>query len=372
MSTYELISSDRISLSSVELSNRTVRIAKLFFTTPLRIRLYRYLAVYIENGEREVSALSYIYSSISQSNKLGIYHPLAVFCAKAIHNLTQAGTNLPNYLSHWVPADEAIVLASGSSVGLSPKILGKIIDNIQAVDEASRELRKSYLTVIFSALLIYSAFYYLAASFFPMIQAAIPQEITYTGSAAYLRSCSLFFLDYGIPLGIFLCAIPLLVSYSMTRLTGPARLVLDLFFPWSPAKLLTASNFLFSYRTLIEAGLTEQQALIAINRNAAPYLRERMTILIQMNDLSFPDRLAKLPGSWPSAQIIFDLSIYTKSEDPLKGIEVVTRELLDDLVTSLQRMSIVVSNLSMAVFSSFILWIMAATNDIANSVQSTL
>lgn len=372
MSTYEHISSDRISLKSGQLPNQAVRLAKLFLTTSLRIRLYRYLAVYIENGEREVSALSYIYSSISQSSRLGIYHPLAVFCAKAIHNLTQAGTNLPNYMTHWVPADEGIVLASGSNVGLNPKILAKIIDNIQAVDEASRELRKSYFTVIFSALLMYSALYYLAASFFPMIQAAAPKDIVYTGSAAYLHACSTFFLDYGVPLGIFLCAIPFFISYSIPRLTGPLRLVLDLFFPWSPAKLLTASNFLFSYKTLVEAGLTEQQALIAINRNAAPYLRERMTTLIQLNDLSFPDRLAKLPGEWPSAQIIFDLSIYTKSQNPLKGIEVVTRELLDDLVTTLQRMSAVVSNISMAIFSMFILWIMAATNDIATAVQSTI
>jgi|GEM_PF-7086299 len=360
---------DAIVRMSLGFTSLQLRFARVFFSNAQRMRLYRYLQTYIGNEIRETDALAQVYNLVARTSGLKNWDPLAVFAATALHSLTQSGGTLSAVLADWAPQNEASILAAGQETGLSPALLEKLIHHSQRLSDVTGTVRSAFASLSIGLFLSFAALYWIGTVIFPDIIRSIRTDVFY-GYAGQLKAMSDYMVDYGLLTGGALIVIAVAIVYSLGTLTGPVRSFLDRLPPWSIYRDLSAATFLIGLATLIQKGVNEQQALVALNRQANPYLREKIAHLIKLNDRPLADRLASFSPPWPNLTLVLDLSVFMQAKRPDEGIEICSEELLDSLELRMKGISSLVTLLTMSFVAFLSFWMYAAVNDIAKSVQT--
>jgi len=368
MAQTKTLSIDAIVRTTLGFSRTQRYFGRLLLGTPQRMRLYRYLETYIGNELRETEALAQIYNQIVNTSALKSWDPLAIFAAQALFNLTQAGGTLSAFMATWAPQNEASILAAGQETGLSPALLDKLISHSERLATVNGAVRKAFASLGAGLLLSFLALYWIGTSIFPEITRSIKTDEFY-GYAGQLKATSDYMLDYGIITGLGLLIFIVAIAYSLPNLVGRSRNLLDHLPPWSIYRDLNAATFLTSLATLIQNGVNEQQALVALNRHAKPYLRDKISHLIKLNDRTLPDRMAAFSRPWPNVVTVLDLSVFMTAKRPDEGIEICSEELLASLEKRMEGITGIVSFTTMAFVAVLSFWMYAAVNDISSSVQ---
>ncbi|KAK3286601.1 hypothetical protein CYMTET_5827 [Cymbomonas tetramitiformis] len=334
------------------------------------MRLYRYLQTYIGNELRETDALAQVYNLIVKTSALKSWDPLAVFTAQALYSLTQTGGTLSTFMATWAPQNEASILAAGQETGLGPALLDKLIHHSERLTIVNSAVRQAFASLAAGLGLSFLALYWIGTEIFPGIIRSIKTD-TFYGYAGQLKAMSDYMVEYGLVTGLGLLLFILLIVYSLPNLVGRARSVLDRLPPWSIYRDLNAATFLVGLATLVQNGVNEQQALVTLNRHAQPYLRDKISHLIKLNDRALPDRLASFSPPWPNLVTVLDLSVFMTAKRPDEGIEICSEKLLQDLEERMKRITSLVSLSTMGFIALLSFWMYAAVNDISKSVQTT-
>jgi len=368
MAKTRTLSIDAIVRNSVGFINAQRAFGRMFLRTPQRMRLYLYLETYIGNELRETEALAQIYNLIVNTSGLKGWDPLAIFAAQALYNLTQAGGTLASYLATWAPQNEASILAAAQETGLSPSLLDELIRHSVRLATVTASVQKAFFSLGAGLALSFLALYWIGTSIFPEITRSINTDVFY-GYAGQLKATSDYMVDYGLITGVALALFILSIIYSLPNLVGRLRAFLDYLPPWSIYRDLNAATFLISLASLIQNGVNEQQALVALNRHAKPYLRDKVSHLIKLNDRTLPDRMATFSPPWPNLVTVLDLSVFMTAKRPDEGIEVCSEKLLESLEQRMAGVTSLVSLSTMAFIALLSFWMYAAVNDISTSVQ---
>ncbi|EFL7338649.1 type II secretion system protein F, partial [Escherichia coli] len=111
-------------------------LAKLLFTTKLRLRFYEKMSRYLSNGIPVSFALNELYDFTTERGKKESTTSVVVrYVLRSVRN----GSSFSEALTPWVPADELSILTAGEHAGK----LSEAINNIVYINQTKKKIKSA-------------------------------------------------------------------------------------------------------------------------------------------------------------------------------------------------------------------------------------
>ncbi len=261
------------------------------FGKSLRIQFYESLMGILEDGVPLDEALLTVAKAFSDNGlKLD---PVSLAC-RDIAQKVKGGKSLTISCDGWVPYDENSLIAAGEETG---NLIQAFRDCVRVIEVRQRIGRLVASATVFPSVVwsVMAALLYVIAMWMvpSMTQRSNPEA--WTGIPALLYALSNFVSHYGLAsligvvafilisvatLPVF-CGLPITTSSSswklqLTKFLQILRVRAERFPPWSVYKALHGSIFLLNMAVMLRSGINQLDALKTLQRNASPWLTERL------------------------------------------------------------------------------------------------
>jgi len=246
---------------------------KVQLTPEIRRRIYRTLALLLDNNVLLVDALGDMYAVMSEDGKKP-KRPAAAMLYEC-RQVVSEGHTFSEAIRKWVSPTEAALIAAGEKSG---NLRGAFADAMALID-TTRQIRKAVVggsayPLFLIGILCYALFI-VANKLVPSLAQAAPPEL-WTGAARLMYLTSQFVTHFGIFAISALVVLVVAILVSLPRLRGTQRFWLDKVAPWSIYRMIVGAVTLQNIAVLIRSGIKQHDALELIADNATPYLRERI------------------------------------------------------------------------------------------------
>lgn len=296
-------------------------------TAPVRSRIYRSLAMLLENNVLLVEALAEIYAVVSHDGKK-TKKPAAAMLYEC-RRMVSEGHTFASAISKWVSPEEGALIAAGETSGN----LREAFNDAMNLIEARRKIMGAVQRAAYPLFLVFILCYLLhivSTELVPSLSAAASPD-TWVGAARMLYLASEFVTHFGLIALAGSIGIVIAVLVSLPRLRGNLRYHLDKFPPWSVYRLVMGSIALQNIAVLIRSGVRLHDALLLVSAHANPYLRERIDAAIvgttkglnlgralEAAEYDFPDREAVKYIRLLANRDGFDKGLFKFAEDWLE------------------------------------------------------
>lgn len=239
-----------------------------------RIQFYESMTALLENGVPLQEALLEVSKVYSDEGKRP-FHPIAL-AGSAMSSTVSNGKTLGWACQTWMPYQEVAIIASGEKSG---NLQQAFFDCVRTI-EARQKIVSLILSSALYPALLWSLMAYLlhiiATKMVPAMARRSDPE-AWTGIPSLLYSIATFVNNWGM---VTLIGFVLFVVVSIVTLPyfcGPIRVRLEGLPPWSIYKALHGSTFLLNIAVMLRSNINQLDALEALELNAKPWLRERLT-----------------------------------------------------------------------------------------------
>lgn len=249
-------------------------IFRLQFGGNTRITFYEGLKNLVENDVPTSDAIKELYKVWSENGRKKSA-ALAVICKELVGQMAN-GAQLSAALARWAPYEEISLLGAGEHAGRE----ADAFDDCIRVIEAKQRIRGALATaVVYPTFLMIplSVLLWVISSKLVPAMVRISDPNGWTGAAYGLYMLASFVSNYGIAM---LCILGILIIgfiYSLPRLNGSVRIVLDQGPFYSIYRMVHGSTFLLNLSVLMRAGVPVNEALQHLERYANPWLKERIS-----------------------------------------------------------------------------------------------
>lgn len=337
-----------------------------------RIQFYESMTALLENGvplQEALLEVSNVYSDDGKRN----FHPVAL-AGFAMSSTVSNGKSLGMACQPWMPYQEVAIIASGEKSGN----LQQAFDDCVRTIEARQKIVSLILSSSLYPALLWSLMAYLlhvvATRMVPaMARRSDPEG--WTGIPHLLYSIATFVNSWGL---ITLISFVLFVVVSIATLPyfkGPLRVRLESLPPWSIYKALHGSTFLLNIAVMLRSNINQLDALEALELNAKPWLRERLTAArygVRMGK-NFGMALKLAGHQFPDKQAVQFLCVLATRKGFSESIHRFSTRWLANSLNSVERYSkglLIFSSMAIGVLMILVLigtYSMQA--DVANTIQ---
>lgn len=267
-----------------------------------RIQFYESMTTLLENGVPINEALKEVSNVYGDEGKQS-YHPISLASA-AMSATVSNGKTLAWSSQRWMPYQEVAIISAGEKSGNLQQAFNDCVRIIEARQKiVSLILSSSLYPALLWGLMAY-LLHVIATKMVPAMARRSDPE-SWTGIPSLLHSIATFVNNWGL---VTLIGFVLFVVISLVTLPyfcGPVRVRLERLPPWSIYKALHGSTFLLNIAVMLRSNINQLEALDALELNAKPWLRERLTaarygvrmgknfgMALKLAGHEFPDRQA--------------------------------------------------------------------------------
>lgn len=248
-------------------------IFRLQFGGTTRVTFYEGMKNLVENNVPTSAAVKELYNVWSENGRKKSA-ALGVICKELLGQMAN-GAQLSAALSRWAPYEEISLLAAGEHAGRE----AESFDDCIRVIEAKQRIRGALATAIvyptFLMIPLSVLLWVISAKLVPaMVRISDPSG--WSGAAYALYVLATFVANYGITVICVMAMLAIGFVYSLPRLRGSVRVVLDQGPLYSIYRMVHGSTFLLNLAVLMRAGVPVNVALEHLARYANPWLKERI------------------------------------------------------------------------------------------------
>ena len=343
------------------------------FSGKMRERTYRKLATFLRNGVSLPDALRIMYEHESEDGKY-VNRPQAVILndwRKQIAN----GRSFGRAVREWVPPGDRIILEAGEESGR----LDQALENALFIQGSSRKIKSAIVGgLAYPALLMALAMGFMVMFglwIVPAFEDVVPRQ-KWTGTAAKMAGVADFVNTWMLPTVLTFLALCGLVVWSLPRWTGPIRIKLDKYPPWSLYRLMQGSGFMLSMSALVRAGVQIPEILRILARGAPPRFQERMqaTLRYVSNGINIGEALHKTGYNFPDVDTVKDLRSYANLDGFDENLEKIGRQWVEESVDMVKGQMVLMRNVSLiflgVVFGTIAVGIFALQQTITDNTST--
>lgn len=338
------------------LSDFEDKFLRLQFGGKDRVRIYRKIIRFLDNGVPLPAALDTMWRHASQDGK----KPKAIgaLVIDAWRRQIANGKPLGVAIQGWVPEADRVVIEAGEQAGN----LSGAIDNACILYESQKRIRAAVIGgLAYPIVLVMTAIGFLivfGTQVIPAFSTVLPRD-RWTGVGWQMGVMSDFVNTGLAPLLGALAFLVALMIWSMPRWTGKTRVKFDRIPPYSIYRLIRGAGFLLSLAAMVKAGLKVTMALRSLARDATPWYGERIgrTLAFVNEGLDIGDALYRTELEFPDAETVADLRAYAKLDGFDEMLIKIGRENLDDTVARLEQQSAVMRNAGIVLLGIVFIWI---------------
>lgn len=269
----------------------------------------------------------------------------------------KGGRPLSSAMHGWITLSEEMIIEAGEQSDHLDEAMADALEASAATKRIRKTVRNAFIYPVAMLIAVCLILWGFNAKIVPTF-AEIVQPVLWTGNAARMYALSEFVVGW-MPIAIpALLALIVLIVMALPRYTGPARVTLDKFPPFSIYKVIAGASFMMSLRGFITAGVTIPEALRRIARGSNPYIKSRtLAILAQVNaGRNLGVGMTKAGHNFPDPDINGEISIYAGLGDFDDNLDVLAKEWIEGSVERVQASSRVLSNLALVLLAGIIMF----------------
>ena len=336
-----------------------------------RMGLYRKISSLLKNNFNLMDALERVWLIESKDGKKQ-NEPFAIVIRAWQDNL-ERGFSFGEAVHNWVPDSEAMMMSVGDVSKLS-----HALENLTVVTTGIRKIKKSFVDA-----LSYPAFLFLMTAVIiimvglylvPPLSEAAGGNIVWRGTAASLVLVAYYIEQIWVYLfGGFLTLL-LLIWWSLRRVSGNIRVLLDKLPPWNMYKVSTSVSWLMSLSSMVANGINLPDALRRLIESGNRYLRGNLEPVERYleNGYNLGQALAATGRHFPNDEIIGDLAIYADMNDFDKNLSSIANDYLEQSVRRMDSLSGILNSVGILFVSVAIAWVVFGTFDMQEQITQAM
>ena len=308
------------------LNHLALRVA---FNARYRERVWRKVATQISHGLPFYRCIESLHERSQAKGEL-----VAQAYEQILEN-NAAGGSLEQGLTPLASVGEIMIISAGEKDNLAQGLM-LAADLLKNQGSIKRQVWQSTAYPFFLLLLIMGLMWIIANLLVPQFAAILPPE-SFQGTAKALLILANFVSSWlGLATILLGCIFLFGIYYSLPRLTGSLRRILDHWPPWSVYREIVGASFLYTLGLMMSLGIKPREifAWLLAAPAQTPYLKERVAAIDA--EMALGKHLGQAMDDagfdFPSADVIDDLIVYGTLPNFDKQIGPIAREELEECV----------------------------------------
>ena len=281
--------------------------ANLSFNWKARATLYQMISLRMGWGLSPESVLELYARQLRRRRKRSVPNILDSIRER----MNTKGLSFAEAIRPYVPDDEYMMIVSGDKANNIPAALDLVCDVKSRIRKIMQAMRSalyqpaSYLGVLFVSLYVIANWVVPSLVTTSSIMKSDDTSLHILVLASGMATGKMVFVSGGVML-----VLVVLLWFSLTRLTGPLRLLLEHLPPWSTYRNVQGYVWLAGFIALVRAGMPDTEALQHQANSATPWLRERLEAILANlgpRGRSLPEAMSVTGYNFPSPEMIDDI-----------------------------------------------------------------
>lgn len=304
------------------------RLNRLAFNWKVRSALYRHMAVQVDNGVNQISALEGFKRRLEREKRKS--------CIYVVNDLVRRmknGAQLSGAMRQWVPGDEALTITGAEMAGNIGAAFELLLQSKERTANVRRAMVSAFTTPMVYLCAIYGMLWAIGMYFLPSIQQAMPSGKA-QGLGALLYSMGDFATSYWVllPIGLIIAGV-VWIFWALPNWTSRYRIPAEKFFPFNFYRDIQGYVWLLTFASMLQAGMSDTKILLDQSRLASPWLHQRLLAVRRrmVNGEALAGALQKAKFEFPSPEMIDDIASMADFDDFPARIMKRTVQWADDL-----------------------------------------
>lgn len=373
ISTAESFKAELVSIEQlVEIGRRVPEwrqgMARLFFSTEVRVSFYRAFAIYQGQGIREDVSLANWWNVITRRGTRRLWHPMAVLIPVLLYRMNEVGERWQTAFIPWLPANDAMLFRASRQSGITSKLMLRLTEMSVEGRRWSKEIRKAVAPALVNLAYIVVLIASIGLFYFPALHRQLP-NMRITGGAAQLQGLSTFVNSYGLAILALGAATPILLRRFLDS-AGPIRSLFDGVIGFGLYRQSTGMTFLLGLSAVLETGAKFEDAIDLLKEDATPYVRERLEAVLAYDDLKPAEALAATGYNWPDEETLELLQLYMEMKNPHEGIDVLVNDWFERAIEKYVVIGNTISTLCQFMTWGIVAWLYIVSNELTTNAAS--
>ncbi len=335
-----------------------------------RISFYEVLADYMSAG---IDIQGSIEAFLEQAEKEGKgENNLEVVRLNAWVSSLSEGDSFEESLYGWIPERERMLLSAYEKSGSLASGLLKAVQMI----ERSGEMKSIWVGALaypgFLILLAGGVVHLYGTDVLPKFTAILPPEKWPSGPANLQALADMIVNNWPI----MLASMPVFFAafvFLLPRWTGPLRNVLDRFIPFSFYKQDEGAAFMVSLTAMLEAGTPVMKAVEQLNKNASPWLNERLEPVLQKMKAgkNIAAALQEAGHDFPDKKLLSLMALHADKKTFTESLPKQVDRWIARTIVSMRKKGVFLNLMAMGGVAGLAAWIYLAIGDLSAIVGSS-
>ena len=341
------------------------------FSKEKRISIWRKLVSLLKNDFTLVNALNRL-QMVESHGGAKPNEPFAI-CMREWEKNLERGKSFAEATRGWIPSEETLLLTSGN---MSSLIVA--LENVGRIITANKRISSAVFGAIAYPLLllvlVFGIIIMVGLYLVPPLAEVAGEGMVWTGWAASLIWLSDIAARYWHIVVVVLIALGFFIWWSLPRLSGRLRAMLDKLPPWNIYKIRLSVGWMMSLAAMVSSGVAIPDAMRILADNANRYLRRILdeTLHYIANGDNLGNALENTGMDFPNAELIGDLTIYADMTEFDKNLTQISNDYLENSVKKIESVSNALNTIGILLISAVIAWIVMGTFQMQDQITAFL
>lgn len=336
-------------------------IQTFFFGGKARASLYKKLSAYTQNSVKITDAI------VSLNHKYEDMGSPLNQIMEIILERFEAGQSFSQAISEFIPAEESLLIKAAELDGRLHIGLQMSCDLIKNKNKIKSSLIGAITYPAVLGMLFCVIMLVVSLKVLPQIAMVLPAE-KWTGMLGVLHIVSSFITSVKGFITLFLLVLLFVATIlSFSKMTGRIRVFLDKLPPWSIYRLVIGSSWLFTFSTMLNAGMKTTDILGQMIKNSEDnrWLVERIQAIkdSMTSGMSTGEAMVSTGFDFPDKEIVYDLEVYSTMPNFGRNLQELAKDWITEGIEKIEAQAAVINVV-------FILFIMVLVGCVLMSISS--
>lgn len=335
------------------------------FNARVRKGMYQSFADYLSQGIPINDIVTLLSASIIKAKAKS--QMFQVIILDDISQQMSTGVDFADALAKWAPLTEVMSVRAGLKSGDPVTGMRNTIDALESSSSMMSTIfsKLSYPGILLLALC--GLIFFFSVAILPKI-ASVMDPADWPPPAKTLNNMSTFVREDWYIVVMVMVGLAVFVNWSLPRVTGPLRKVLDAIPPYSFYKAFHGANILISLAALMRSGIPFVNALEELGKQANPYLREHLDRMV-FNMMDGRDKGEALDTGLFSSEMMVSIHMMSHNADFQAAIFEIGKAAVARSIDKISSISGLLNGVALLGVTGYVGWVYYALFTVSNAMS---